>query len=123
MIHAEGVIEDGPLSRPSRGKPAARALDPKVKGTLVLDEVMRELRSGALEKTQPDFFALFSSVSSILAPAGQVDYAAANAFLDSYAVSRTDERVVAINWGPWRDVGMAANVVIASVARSSPDRH
>ena len=71
---------------------------------------MRELMNGAKEQTQLDFFALFSSVSSVLAPAGQVDYAAANAFLDSYAVSRTDERVLAINWGPWRDVGMAARM-------------
>ena len=55
-----------------------------------------------------DFFALFSSVSSLLAPAGQVDYAAANAFLDAFAVSRHNARVVAINWGPWSDVGMAA---------------
>ena len=41
-------------------------------------------------------------------PAGQVDYAAANAFLDAFAASRHDTRVVAINWGPWSDVGMAA---------------
>ena len=55
-----------------------------------------------------DFFALFSSVSSIVAPAGQADYAAANAFLDSFAASQQNARVFTINWGPWSDVGMAA---------------
>ncbi len=109
VIHAAGVIEDGPFQIKSR-ESAARVLDPKVKGTLVLADAMAELRNGAKERTPLDFLALFSSVSSVLAPAGQVDYAAANAFLDSFAVSQTDQRIVAINWGPWRDVGMAARM-------------
>ena len=43
---------------------------------------------------------------------GQVDYAAANAFLNAYAGSRRDRgvtRVVAIDWAAWREVGMAAD--------------
>ena len=64
--------------------------------------------NGANQDMPLDFFVLFSSVSSLLAPAGQVDYAAANAFLDAFAVSRRDARVVAIGWGPWSGVGMAA---------------
>ena len=78
----------------------------------MLHDVIQDVMNGANQDVPLDFFALFSSVSSLLAPAGQVDYAAANAFLDAFAVSRRDARVVAINWGAWRDVGMAA--------RSSP---
>ncbi|HEX4022864.1 MAG TPA: SDR family NAD(P)-dependent oxidoreductase [Acidobacteriaceae bacterium] len=98
VIHAAGVVEDGPLQLKTPTS-AASVLSPKVQGTLVLDEALRD--------SQLDFFALFSSVSSVLAPAGQVDYVAANAFLDAFAASKQDAPVIAINWGPWTDVGMA----------------
>ena len=38
----------------------------------------------------------------------QVDYAAANAFLDAFAVSQAGQPVTAANWGLWADLGMAA---------------
>jgi acyl transferase domain-containing protein/thioesterase domain-containing protein/acyl carrier protein len=102
VIHAAGVIEDSPLMIKTR-ESAARVLEPKIKGTLVLNEVLRD---------QPlDFFVLFSSVSALIPPAGQVDYAAANAFLDAFATSRRDPRVISINWGLWRDVGMGARTI------------
>src|SRR6185369_16457406 len=75
----------------------------KVKGALVLDAVLRG--------TRLDFFVVFSSVSSILGLPGQVDYTAANAFLDAFVrrvLSRDGTRAVSINWSAWRDVGMAA---------------
>ncbi len=106
VIHAAGAIEDGPLQLKSR-ESASRVLAPKVGGTLALVDVLREMTAsdggGAT-----GFLAMFSSVSSATAPAGQVDYAAANAFLDAFAAGRREAGVVAINWGPWRDVGMAA---------------
>ena len=60
----------------------------------------------ALRDAPLSCFVLFSSISSIFPPAGQVDYAAANAFLDAFALSRKDP-VTVINWGAWREVGMA----------------
>jgi acyl transferase domain-containing protein/thioesterase domain-containing protein/acyl carrier protein len=99
VIHAAGVLEDGPLQTKARDS-AARVLRPKVQGTLALAEVLRDVKL--------DFLALFSSVSSFAPPAGQVDYAAANAFLDAFARSRRDFPVMAIDWGPWRDLGMAS---------------
>jgi thioesterase domain-containing protein/NADP-dependent 3-hydroxy acid dehydrogenase YdfG len=105
VIHAAGVIEDGPLLVKER-ESAARVLDPKIKGTLVLAEVLQD--------TPLDFFALFSSVSSLVPPAGQVDYAAANAFLDAFATSSNDVPTVAINWGRWREVGLAAKMMAVS---------
>ncbi len=98
VFHAAGVLDDAPLLLKT-AESAARVLDPKVRGTLVLEQALRDvpLRS----------FVLFSSISSILPAPGQVDYAAANAFLDAFALSRKGPATV-INWGAWRDAGMAA---------------
>lgn len=99
VIHAAGLIEDGPLQIKTR-ESAARVLAPKIQGTLVLQQ--------ALGDTKLDFLLLFSSVSSLAPPAGQVDYAAANAFLDAFALSQAGQPVTALNWGLWADVGLAA---------------
>ena len=84
---------------------------PKVHGTLVLDELV--VREGAPHAKECDFVLLYSSTSTAIAPTGQVDYVAANAFLDAYAEQRASEwaegpRVTSLHWGIWRDVGMAA---------------
>ena len=77
-------------------------LAPKVRGTLVLDELLQD---------EPlDFFVLCSSLASTLGPAGQVAYVAANAFQDAFASSRGSASgvpTVSINWDTWREVGMA----------------
>jgi acyl transferase domain-containing protein/thioesterase domain-containing protein len=98
VFHAAGVLDDGPLLLKT-AESAGRVIDPKVRGTLVLEEALRDAPLNC--------FVLFSSISSIFPPAGQVDYAAANAFLDAFALSRKDP-VTVINWGAWREVGMAA---------------
>jgi acyl transferase domain-containing protein/thioesterase domain-containing protein len=98
VFHAAGVLEDGPLMLKT-AESAARVLAPKVHGTLVLEE--------ALGDAPLSCFVLFSSISSILPPAGQVDYAAANAFLDAFALSRKGP-VTVVNWGAWSEVGMGA---------------
>ena len=110
VIHAAGVLNDGVAQLKTR-EGAARVLAPKVQGTLVLDVLTRDLPL--------DFFVLFSSTSAILGPAGQVDYAGANAFLNAYANSRAGgrTRVVAVDWGVWQGVGMAA----AAAAGGGPD--
>ncbi len=102
VFHAAGVLHDGLIQLKER-EDADRVLAPKIKGTLVLD--------AALHGTDLDFFALFSSVSCFLAPVGQVDYVAANAFLDVFAHAHESthrNRFVSINWARWRDVGMGA---------------
>jgi acyl transferase domain-containing protein/acyl carrier protein len=98
VFHAAGVLDDGPLMlKTAQG--AARVLDPKMRGTLVLEAALRNVPLHC--------FVLFSSVSSIFPLPGQVDYAAANAFLDAFALSRRGP-VTVVNWGAWRDIGMAA---------------
>jgi acyl transferase domain-containing protein/thioesterase domain-containing protein len=102
VIHAAGVLNDGVAQLKTR-EGAERVLAPKVQGTLVLDALLRD--------APLDFLVLFSSTSAILGPAGQVDYAGANAFLNAYANSRAGgrTRVVAVDWGVWQGVGMAVS--------------
>jgi len=99
IIHAAGSIQDGPLQLKTVSS-AASVLAPKVSGTLALYEIFAS--------REFDFFALLSSVSAIFPPAGQIDYAAANAFLDCFAQSVSDPRVFSTNWGLWQNVGMGA---------------
>ena len=110
VFHAAGVLDDGPLMLKTAER-TERVLDPKVRGTLVLEEVLRD---------EPlSCFVLFSSISSIFPPAGQVDYAAANAFLDAFALSRK-KPVTVINWGVWRGWDGRALRLSASMAGRSP---
>ena len=97
VFHGAGVIADAPLSAKSLAE-ARAVMAPKVDGGRLLAEM---LPAGTV-----DLFAVFSSSSVQIAPAGQVDYVAANAYLEALAGSRPDG--LAIEWGVWRDVGMAA---------------
>ena len=103
VIHAAGIAGGG-LVQLQTVEGAHSVLAPKVKGTQVLDFL--------LKKTKPDFFVLFSSHVSLLGGLGRVEYAGANAFLDAFAHScrsRHDTFTVAIDWDTWREVGMAAD--------------
>jgi acyl transferase domain-containing protein len=81
---------------------------PKVKGTMVIER--------ALKDTPLDFFVLFSSSLAISGVFGQVDYCAANAFLDAFARARRAQGgglTVAINWNTpqwedWQEAAMSA---------------
>ncbi|MDP6979235.1 MAG: SDR family NAD(P)-dependent oxidoreductase, partial [Myxococcota bacterium] len=101
VIHTAGVVKDE-LIQLKLESDIADVFSPKVHGTVVLDSL--------LEEAGVELLVLFSSTSSIAAPAGQVDYVAANAYLDAYAQKRAGSpvRTVAINWGIWNEVGMAA---------------
>ena len=101
IIHAAGAMADEPIESKSLSS-MQRVLYPKVAGAIHLDRLVDE---------PLDFFILFSSVASTLGLPGQVDYTAANAFLDAFAInraSRSPGRTVVINWNAWRDIGMAA---------------
>ncbi len=113
VIHAAGSMDDAPLMV----KDAAgmkRLLAPKVAGTVNLDKAITE---------DLDLFVLFSSVASFLGLPGQVDYTAANAFLDAFARARNTRaagRSVVINWNAWRDVGMADAAQRAQAGETPP---
>ena len=104
IIHAAGVIEDGLIQTKSMTE-IEDVFAPKLHGTKVLEEVFPD---GVL-----DWLVLFSSSSTATAPTGQVDYVAANEYLNAYAKSRSGDktRVHAIGWGIWADTGMAADAM------------
>ena len=109
VIHAAGVIDDGLISLKQTGG-RSRVIDVKARGALVLDVV---LRNEPLE-----FFIAFSSISAVLGLEGQVDYTAANAFLDAFVAKKrrsSPVRAISVGWNAWREVGMAA-----ALAESSP---
>lgn len=117
VFHAAGVIDDALMVEKDLVE-STRVLAPKLQGTLALDK--------ALSGVPIDFLVLFSSTSARLGLQGQADYASANAFLNAYARA-TDgvngRRTIAVGWGPWRDVGMAARIATGGIALglSAPD--
>ena len=107
VIHAAGTLRDSLVQMKNQGE-VEEVFAPKIYGTLVLDEIFEHLPL--------DFFVVFSSISTAIAPVGQIDYVAANAFLNAYAQSRnstSNRYTLSVNWGVWNEVGMAA----ASAAR------
>jgi acyl carrier protein len=61
-----------------------------------------------------DFVALCSSTAGLVGEPGQVAYCAANAVLDAWAHHLRRDRVpaFAIDWGTWREVGMAVETEV-----------
>jgi myxalamid-type polyketide synthase MxaE and MxaD len=101
VVHAAGVLDDRLLMHMDHDA-LMKVLRPKVIGSWLLHHLLRE---------QPlDFFVTFSSIAALLGSAGQSNYAAGNAFMDALAHYRRANGLPAhsINWGPWADVGMAA---------------
>ncbi len=111
VIHAAGHIDDAPLLTKTTSSVDA-VLAPKVHGLRVLDTLLPD---GAVK-----VMVLFSSTSTLTAPAGQVDYVAANEYLNAFARSRAGgkTRVLSLNWGIWADVGMAAEAMAARLGQT-----
>jgi len=112
VIHAAGIADNGLIADKSI-EVATKVLTPKVKGTLVLDEIFKN--------RSLDYTVLFSSSSSVLGNAGFIDYCAANTFLDVYAQYKNNSSqnfTVAINWDEWDEVGMAAESNIKDRVRN-----
>ncbi|MET9403014.1 SDR family NAD(P)-dependent oxidoreductase [Kitasatospora sp. NPDC002965] len=104
VVHAAGAPSSGMIARKTR-EDADRVLAAKTRGTLLLDRLC--------EDDPLDFFLLCSSVTAVLGGPGQSDYAAANAFLDAFALSRRQQGrpVTSVAWGTWEGVGMAAGLL------------
>jgi acyl transferase domain-containing protein len=101
IVHAAGVLDDGLIARLDRAR-LARVLAPKVAGAWNLHR---------LSAGRPlEFFALFSSLASLLGEPGRASYAAANAFMDALARRRRAQGLPAlcVNWTGWGEAGMAA---------------
>ena len=110
VFHAAGVLDDGVIDGLTSERVAAVAV-PKVGGlrALVAATAGRELSA----------FVVFSSVAGVIGSPGQANYAAANAYLDAWAVRRRAEGLpgLSVAWGPWAEAGMAVGTTAAARLR------
>ncbi|MFE6775886.1 SDR family NAD(P)-dependent oxidoreductase [Streptomyces sp. NPDC057702] len=104
VLHAAGVLADTPLAALT-WEDIDTVFQAKVYGSWQLHRALTELPG------RP-FLVAFSSVASVVGPAGQGNYAAGNAFLDALAQGRAAQGLpsLSIGWGPWAEVGMAAEL-------------
>ncbi len=110
--HLAGVLDDATLLSLDR-KRFLGVLGPKLGGALHLDRIAR---------TRPvERFVLFGSSSALLGSPGQGNYVAANAALGALAEARRAGGLpaLAVEWGPWEGIGMAARAAGPAGASSS----
>ena len=104
VIHAAGIVRAGLIQAKTK-EMADSVLLPKVNGTMVLFELLKEV--------DLDFLVLFSSITSIITPYAESDYSAANSFLDAFTCfSNAQKRfhTLTINWPGWKEVGQLAEL-------------
>ena len=114
VIHAAGVPGDGVIALRQTDQEIRSIIAPKADGLAVLIDLLGD---------QPlDFVAFMSSINSVVGSPGACAYAAANAVLDAFVDSAERpagwRHVMAVNWGAWRDVGMAANLAVPAARRA-----
>lgn len=101
VLHAAGVEAWSGIQDTSWAD-FVRVLQPKVAGTLVLDELLAD--------APLDFFCHFSSSSAVIGDFGACSYAVGNRFQMAHArlrqARRVSGRTLAINWPLWRGGGM-----------------
>lgn len=104
VFHLAGVTHDDLIVNLDK-KDLQQVFRPKMEGALILHLLTNDI---AL-----DMFVLFSSVSSILGTRRHANYVAANGFLDGLAYLRYQQGLPAlvINWGTFRNAGMAAEQI------------
>ncbi|MFK4043176.1 SDR family NAD(P)-dependent oxidoreductase [Nonomuraea wenchangensis] len=102
VVHAAGVIDDATLVSMTRDK-LRSVFAGKARGGW-------NLHAALGDDPRLRFFTTYSSVASVLGNAGQVNYAAANGFLDALAEHRVARGApgLALAWGAWTEVGLLA---------------
>ncbi len=111
VVHAAGVPGGGLLTARSAAQ-ASVVLAPKVAGTVALAQ--------ALDGEKLDFVLLCSSLTASLGGVGQLDYCAANLFLEAFAETASASGStpwIAAGWDGWRDLGMLASADLPAEVR------
>jgi acyl transferase domain-containing protein len=119
VIHAAGTPGTGRIVFLKGSEEVQAVLSPKVDGLTVLMDLLGD--------TPLDFVALMSSINAVFGAPGVCDYAAANAVLDAFADSAGRppawHHVVSFDWAAWREVGMAARLVVPEAQRAAWQAH
>ncbi|KAL8437120.1 hypothetical protein ACSSS7_001213 [Eimeria intestinalis] len=104
VFHCAGIEGESALQNTTL-RSIQSVFEPKVDGAWNLHNACQELD---IEKDL-GLFVLFSSISTLPGNDALATYAAANAYLDALAYWRRSQGLQAqsIQWGPWKDVGMA----------------
>ncbi|MEY2857776.1 MAG: hypothetical protein RLZZ74_2088, partial [Cyanobacteriota bacterium] len=110
VVHCAGVISDRTIAQ-QNWHSFQQVLAPKVQGAWNLHHLT--------QKYDLESFILFSSASSLIGSAGQANYCAANAFLDTLAHGRRSLGLpaISINWSAWEHTGLAANTQITKALK------
>ena len=106
VIHSAGIVNAGIIQAKEKIS-IQNVFAPKIDGTLILHDLIKDMNL--------DFFALCSSVTSIITPYAEIDYSAANAFLDSFAqYSNSSDKffTVSINWSGWSEIGQLVKLKV-----------
>jgi mycocerosic acid synthase/polyketide synthase 5 len=114
VAHAAAVVADGTVALLDAATLDA-AWRPKVAGAWRLHE--------ATAQHTPDWWLLFSSAAALVGPPGQGGYAAANAWLDAFAVWRRAQGLPAtsVAWGAWAEIGAGAHMARRGHSVIDPD--
>ncbi|WP_327226529.1 type I polyketide synthase [Streptomyces platensis] len=102
VVHCAMVLDDAVIANVAEDQ-LERVWAPKVTGAWQLHQ--------ATDGHPLDWFAVFSSMASLLGNPGQGSYAAANSWLDGFAAWRSGQGLptLAVNWGPWGEIGVATD--------------
>ena len=101
IVHAAGIVRDKMILMKSDDV-FHSVINPKINGVLNIDK--------AISDVPVDFVVYCSSISAIEGQIGQIDYSAANRYMDEYAQVRNAQQdktsYLSINWPYWEDGGM-----------------
>ncbi|HEY6927132.1 MAG TPA: SDR family NAD(P)-dependent oxidoreductase, partial [Steroidobacteraceae bacterium] len=117
VIHGAGIIRDSFILHKEE-REFREVLAAKVQGLVLLDETTRDV--------ELELFVCFSSTASEFGNTGQVDYAAANGFMDAYVSHRNRlaaagmryGRAYALNWPLWTEGGMRVDPAVEQQLRT-----
>ncbi|WP_410566728.1 AMP-binding protein [Amycolatopsis sp. cmx-4-61] len=98
IVHAAGNPDGGLIATRGEGTQSV-----KLAGALLVEEL--------IERDRPAFAVYCSSLSAQFGGHGQLDYAAANGFLDALAHRDGPTARLALGWDVWRDSGMAVTAL------------
>ena len=106
VIHCAGIVKAGIIAAKEK-ESIKNVFAPKVDGSLILYDLIKYMNL--------DFLTFCSSTTAVNTPYAEVDYSAANAFLDSFAQyinSSSQISVFSVNWPGWSEIGQLVKLKV-----------